>query len=92
MMTWSAWPDDQRAATEVPRNSGHPPGAVRKRDRELGGRHPGNPLWWILTNHLGLNWSAHHVDRVAGRSAPEDGIGAAIEVVEYVFDPGAGVE
>ncbi len=25
MMTWSAWPDDQRAATEVPRNSGHPP-------------------------------------------------------------------
>jgi len=24
MMTWSAWPDDQRAATEVPRNSGHP--------------------------------------------------------------------
>jgi len=25
MMTWSAWPDDQRAATEVPRNAGHPP-------------------------------------------------------------------
>jgi len=24
MMTWSAWPNDQRAATEVPRNSGHP--------------------------------------------------------------------
>ncbi len=24
MMTSSAWPDDQRAATEVPRNSGHP--------------------------------------------------------------------
>jgi len=24
MMTWSAWPDEQRAATEVPRNSGHP--------------------------------------------------------------------
>ncbi len=23
-MTWSAWPDDQRAATEVPRNLGHP--------------------------------------------------------------------
>ncbi len=22
MMTWSTWPDDQRAATEVPRNSG----------------------------------------------------------------------
>jgi len=26
MMTWSAWPDDQQAATEVPRNSGHPRG------------------------------------------------------------------
>jgi len=25
MMTGSAWPDCQRAATEVPRNSGHPP-------------------------------------------------------------------
>jgi len=25
MMTASAWPDYQRAATEVPRNSGHPP-------------------------------------------------------------------
>ncbi len=24
MMTWSAWPNDQQAATEVPRNSGHP--------------------------------------------------------------------
>ncbi len=24
MMTGSAWPNDQRAATEVPRNSGHP--------------------------------------------------------------------
>ncbi len=28
MMTGSAWPNDQRAATEVPRNSGHPPDAL----------------------------------------------------------------
>ena len=27
MMTWSAWPNDQQAATQVPRNSGHPPQA-----------------------------------------------------------------
>jgi len=36
MMTWSAWPDDQRAATEVPRNSGHPPRAGRGDDNATG--------------------------------------------------------
>jgi len=36
MMTWSAWPDDQRAATEVPRNSGHPPPLLGRADVRLG--------------------------------------------------------
>jgi len=38
MMTWSAWPNDQRAATEVPRNSGHPPVIRRERYRFSYGR------------------------------------------------------
>jgi len=36
MMTWSAWPDDQRAATEVPRNSGHPRHRSTTCDRSTG--------------------------------------------------------
>jgi len=32
MMTWSTWPDDQQAATQVPRNSGHPPGVYPAAD------------------------------------------------------------